>query len=174
MLSRDVATLDSSENLSLGLLLAEICCGRSPELRDTWRQAHGLPADTVFSPDFLVDEIASTVSLQGWPENAETLYAVLNTLFRTDDIDAGKEILSLLVTRSPGFSASLIRAFSWKEVKTNPPVNFLNKSSGIRELLEEYGADHNCIMYYAMAIAPDIACWEEVLGEGVDDKSLTR
>ena len=173
MLSRDAATLDCDQRYSLSLLLTEICCGRSPELWDTWRQAHGLPADTVFSPDSLVDEIASTINLQGWPEDADTIYAVLNTVFRAGDIDTGTEILSLFVTRSPGFSAGLGRAFSWEQVEMSPPVYFLdNRSGGILELLEEYGADHNCIMYYTMASVPDITYWEEVLGRGVNDKVL--
>ena len=172
MLSRDVATLDDGQRNSLSLLLTEIGCGRSPELWETWRQVHGLPADTVFSPGPLVDEVASIIFLQGSPHQVMTIHHVLNTLFRTGDIDAGKEILSLFVTRSPSFSASLIRAFSWDRVSLRPPAYFLNKSSGIQELLEENGADHNCIMYYAMASVPDIAYWEEALGEGVDDKVI--
>ena len=172
MLSRDVATLDSFHKISLSLLLTEICCGRSPELWETWRQAHGLPADTAFSPGPLVDEIASIIALQGSLDEVAIIYHVLNTLFRTGDIDAGKEILSLFVTRSPSFSASLIRAFSWEQVRMLPPVHFLNKNSGMQELLEEYGADHNCIMYYSMASVPDIAYWEEALGEDVDEKVL--
>ena len=173
MLSRDVATLDCDQRYSLSLLLTEICCGRSPELWDTWRQAHGLPAYTVFSPDSLVDKIASTISLQGWPGNADIIYAVLNTVFRTGDIHSGNEILSLFVTRCPGFSVGLGRAFSWEQVEMRPPVYFLDKKgSGIQELLEGHGADRNCIMYYTMASVPDIAYWEEVLGKGVDNKVL--
>ena len=172
LLSKDLATLDCYQKHSLSLLLTETCCGRSPELWDTWRQAHALPADTVFSPTSLVDEIASAIIL-GWPEERFIIYDVFNTVFRTGDIDAGFEALSLFVTRIPSFSTSLGRAFSWEGVRMDPPVVFLdNNSSGIQRLLEECGADRNCIMYYTMASVPDIAHWEEVLRKGVDKKVL--
>ena len=101
------------------------------------------------------------------------MYGVLGTVFRTDDIDAGEEILSLFAACSPIFSAGLEIAFSWEELEMSSPVGFLdNKSSGIQELLEKYGADRSCIMYYTMASVPHIAYWEEVLAKGVDEKVL--
>ena len=132
-----------------------------------------MPADTVFSPGPLVDEIASAIILQDWPKEACTIHDVLNTVFRTGNIDAGKEILSLFATRSPSFSASLRREFSWEQLKMYTPAYFLDKkSSGIQELLEEYGADSNCVMYYTMASVPDISYWEEIFENGVEDKVL--
>ena len=175
ILSRDAANPDFCEGYKLCALLTEICCGRSPELWDTWRQARGLPADMVFSPCPLVDEIDSTITiiLQSRPEGAYLIYGVLIAVFRTGDIDVGKEILSLLVTRGSSFSAVLGRAFSWEQTEMWPPVDFLdNKGSGIQKLLEEYGADPNCIMYYTMVSVRDIAYWEEAIANGVDEMVL--
>lgn len=174
-LSRDLLPIeDLLEAQALAGLLTEICCGRLPDLWDTWRQRHALPADTEFSPGPLVDKIVSTVLRILLPTIREgTIYQLLNTVFRTGDIDAGNGILSLFITRSPNFAASLGDLFTWREATINPPVNFLGKySDSTQGLLERCGADPSCIMYYRMASVPEIAYWEEVFGKGVDGKVL--
>lgn len=175
ILSRDVATLDWHDKESLTTLLIEICCGRHPALWDIWRQKHALPACTVFPPGPLVDEITSL--MMAMPEDqfymTEEAKDMLNIVFYTGDVDAGNAILSLFITRSPSFSAYLGRNFSWERVGMSPPVHFLGKNgSGARELIERCGADPDCVMYYTMTAIPEIAYWEEVIRNGVDDKVL--
>ena len=98
---------------------------------------------------------------------------MLNTVFCTGDIDASNEILSLLISRSPGFAEILGDLFSWREAKINPPVDFLGKNSDSTQgLLERCGADPSCIWYYRVASVPELAYWKEVLEEGVDDRLL--
>ena len=171
MLSKDLDTIDPVGTQAWAILLTEICCGRSHELWDTWRQGRALPANTVFSPAPLVDEIASIVLLQSW--RSWSTWYLLNTVFRTGDINAGNEILSMLISRSPDFAASLGDIFSWREAMINPPVDFLGKNSDSTQgLLVRCGADQSCILYYRMASVPEIAYWKEVLEKGVDDKLL--
>lgn len=171
MLSRSLTTISELDIEALAILLTEICCGRSPELWDTWRQGHGLSADTVFLPGLLIDDIASMVMLQrsrGWGT-----YQVFDTMFRTGDIDAGNRILSLFITQSPSFAASIRSFFSWDQVSIFPPVKFLGKNSGTtQELLEGCGADPSCIIYYRMASVPEITYWEEIVGKGVNGEIL--
>ena len=94
-------------------------------------------------------------------------------MFRIGSIPAGDAILSLFITRIPGFSACLGRTFSWGRVEEQPPVRFLgNYNNSTPEILVECGADPNCLMYYTMASVPEIAYWEDFLGKGVDDNVL--
>ena len=172
MLSGDLTTASRFDRQTLAILLTEICCGRSPELWDTWRQGHTLPADTGFSPGPLVDEILSI--LRPWPHEQESICRVLNVVFDTGDVDAGNRILSLFITRSPTFAAGLRCLFSWQAVRIRPPVGFLGANSdSTQELLERCGADPKCIMYYRMASVPEISYWEEVLEGGIDDEVLS-
>ena len=172
MLSRDLATVGWDDRQALAVLLTKICCGRSRELWDTWRQRHTLPADMGFSPGPLVDEILSI--LQPWPPKQESICRVLNEVFDTGDIDAGNGILSLFITRSPTFAAGLRSLFSWQAVRICPPVGFLGTNSdSTQELLERCGADPKCIMYYRMASVLEVSYWEEALERGIDDEVLS-
>ena len=131
-------------------------------------------SETGFSPGPLVDEIASLIMSQSWTNRGLVIRQVLNTVFRTGDIGAGNEILSLFITRNPDLSACLGKVFSWENCMIFlPSDDFLGRNSKrTQELLKGCGADPNCILYYRMTSVVEIAYWEEVLGEGVDDKVL--
>ena len=152
------------DSFPIAALLTEICCGRFPDLWDTWRQGHSLPADTEFSPGPLVDEITSLIMSLSGSQRGLVIPQLLGTVFRTGDIGAGNEILSLLITRNPDFSACLGSVFTWEKVSVSSPLGFLGRNSNrTEELLEGCGADPNCILYYRMASVREITYWEEVL-----------
>lgn len=170
MLSRDPSTLGAEEEKSFAILLTEICCGRLPELENTWQQGRALPADTPFSPDLLIDEILSLIMPRDRAPSMCIVCQVLNAVFRTGDIGAGNEILSLLFRRSPSLSKYIARKFSWDSVHPFPPPHFLGISSdSTLEILEGCGADLNCLRYYAMASVSEIPYWSKVLRKGVGD-----
>ena len=123
----------------------------------------------------MVDKIASTITSKDLDDEEFDLliYDMLKAVFRIGNIPAGDAILSLFITRIPGFSTRLGRTFSWGRVRERPPVKFLgNYNNSTLELLVECGADPTCVMYYTMVSVPEIAYWEDCLGKGVDDNVL--
>ena len=174
LLSRDMSTLNREERTPLAIILGEICCGRLPDLWDTWLQGRALPADTPFSPDYLIDEVLSLIDPLDRPPTIGAVF-LFNSMFRRGaaNEDADIEVLSLLLRRRPSFSNYVGSLFTYDQLDT-PALAFFLAFRSVRtmEILERCGADPNDLRIYAMMSVREIPYWEELIRNGVDDVVL--